>query len=180
MKLGYVSLAGRGATDALIAAVAARLQSQGMRLAGTVQTNLDRPGSHLCDMDLLVLPGGPVLRINQELGESATGCRLDPGALEEAVALSAGRLDGAELVIVNKFGKHEAEGRGFRPLIGEAMLHGIPVLIGVNGLNLAAFQEFVGDLADHLAPDADQIVAWCRREAQKAASPERLRDRQSA
>ena len=55
------------------------------------------------------------LRISQDRGKWARGCRLDAGSLELAVAQVASALDvGADLMIINKFGKHEAEGRGFR------------------------------------------------------------------
>ncbi|MEX5726690.1 hypothetical protein Ga0609869_000043 [Rhodovulum iodosum] len=49
-------------------------------------------------------------------------CRLDPAALETAVGLvAAGLSSGADLLIVNKFGKHEAAGRGFRYVVAEAV-----------------------------------------------------------
>ncbi len=102
MSLAYVSLSGRGETDAFLAAMARRLEDCGFRVAGTVQTNTERDCTHHCDMDVRVLPDGPVIRINQDLGEGSTGCRLDPGALEQAVAEVASRLAGADLLIVNR------------------------------------------------------------------------------
>ena len=42
MRLAHVSIGGRGATDRFLAAVAGRLEDAGVRLAGTVQTNLGR------------------------------------------------------------------------------------------------------------------------------------------
>ena len=60
--------------------------------------------------DVRVPPGDPVLRISQALGPSARGCRLDAAALEVAVGLVSTRLaEGADLLILNKFGKHEAK-----------------------------------------------------------------------
>lgn len=67
---------------------------------------------------------------------------------------------GADVLIVNKFGKHEAEGRGFREAIAEALARDIPVLVGVNRLNLAAFEEFSGGLAVPLLPQEDALCAW--------------------
>lgn len=157
MRIAYVSLQGRGATDACIAAVVAGLQGVGARLAGTVQTNIDRTRDHPCDMDLMVLPAGPVLRISQELGPGARGCRLNGGVLEQAVMQAARHLAGADLLVVNKFGRLEAEGRGFVPLIAEAMERGIPVLVGVNGLNLAAFLGFTDGTARHFTCPIDLL-----------------------
>lgn len=164
MHLGYICTSARGETDRLLSAFAERLLSRGVVLAGVVQTNVECTDSDLCDMDLRVLPDGPVIRISQSLGPGARGCRLDPSALEQAVALVGAALDRApQLLIVNKFGKHEADGRGFRPLIGEAMVRGIPVLTGVNGLNEGKFQAFAGGEANKVAPDLDSLDAWFAR-----------------
>lgn len=169
MRIGYVCKPGRGAVDAVLAEVTERLEGQGLRLAGAVQSNRERPDRALCDMDLRVLPDGPEFRISQDLGNAAKGCRLDPSALEQAVAAASARLAGAQLLIINKFGKHEAEGRGFRDLIAEALARDIPVLIGVNGLNLPAFTEFAGDLAEALPPDAVAVAGWLARHLKAAA-----------
>ena len=161
MPIAYVSLAGRGATDALIAAAVARVQG---RLAGTVQRDVARADRTLCDMELVVLPDGPVFRINQDRGEAARGCRLDGGALEEAVVAVAAGLAGAEALVVNKFGKLEAQGRGYVPLIAEAMGRDLPVLVGVNALNLPDLLAFCDGMALALAPDAGAVADWLSRE----------------
>lgn len=160
MQIGYVSQTGRGASDAVLAEVAALLTAQGLQLAGTVQSNAERPDRAVCDMDVRVLPDGPSFRISQDLGNHAKGCRLDPGALELAVAAATARLDGADLLIINKFGKLEAEGRGFCALIADALGRGIPVLVGVNGLNRAAFERFAGGLAVACGSDPRDIANW--------------------
>ncbi len=160
MRLGYVSLVGRGANDLLLAQVAARAEAAGIALAGCVQLNTDRAGLDDCDMDLRILGGGPLVRINQRLGAGSRGCKLDPGALEAAVAEVSARMTGAQVLIVNKFGKHEALGRGFRPLVGEALAAGMDVVLGVNRLNLAAFLEFAGEFAQELEPEAKAILAF--------------------
>ncbi|MFN3575971.1 MAG: DUF2478 domain-containing protein [Tabrizicola sp.] len=163
MRLAYVTLQGRGRTDALIAVVADRLQMDGLRLAGTVQSNIERPDRRKCDMDLRILPDGPVVRISEDRGDLARGCTLDSGALEQSVAEVQQRLPGADILVVNKFGKREAEGKGLVPVIGDAVELGIPVLVGVNGLNLAAFLAFAGDEAVALPTDIASVVQWCRQ-----------------
>ncbi len=165
MRLGYVSLVGRGGNDVLLAQAAALAEAAGLSLAGCVQLNMDRAGQEDCDMDLRILGGGPLVRINQRLGAGSKGCKLDPGALEAAVAEVGARIGAARVLIVNKFGKHEALGRGFRPLIGEAMAQGMTVVLGVNRLNLSAFQDFAGDLAQELAPDPASILEFMAQSA---------------
>jgi len=162
MKIAYVTLQGRGRTDELIAAVADRLTAKGLRLAGTVQSNHDRPDRKKCDMDLRVLPDGPIVRISEDRGDLARGCILDSGALEQTVFEVERRLDDADILIVNKFGKREAEGKGLTPVIAEALHRDIPVLVGVNGLNLAAFLAFAGEEIEGLATCPDRVADWCR------------------
>lgn len=162
MKLAYVTLQGRGRIDALIAEVASVLTADGVRLAGTVQSNHERPDRRKCDMDLAVLPDGPIVRISEDRGDLARGCTLDSGALEQTVVAVQQRLDGAEVLIVNKFGKREAEGKGLVPVIGDALERGLPVLIGVNGLNLAAFLTFAGEEVSALPTDAPSVANWCK------------------
>lgn len=161
VKLAYVTLQGRGRTDALIAAVADQLQKDGLRLSGTVQSNIERPDRRRCDMDLMILPQGPVVRISEDRGDLARGCTLDSGALEQSVAEVQQRLSSSDILIVNKFGKREAEGKGLVPVIGDAVGLGIPVLVGVNGLNLAAFLVFAGEEAMALPTDVASVVQWC-------------------
>lgn len=160
MKIACTKSPGRGDTDLLLSRLADRLEARGLRLCGTVQTNSERADSGPCDMDVKVLPDGPVIRISQALGRASRGCRLDPQALEAAVGLTEARVGGADVLIVNKFGKHEAEGRGFRAVIAEALGRGIPVLVGLNGLNEPAFEAFTEGVATQLEPDLDTLCAW--------------------
>lgn len=161
MRIAYVSLQGRGRTDQLIAEVADRLTASGLRLAGTVQSNHERPDRKKCDMDLRVLPDGPVVRISEDRGGLARGCILDSGALEQTVHEVERRLDGADILIVNKFGKREAEGKGLAPVIAEALHRGLPVLVGVNGLNLAALLSFAEEDIQGLPTNAEAVADWC-------------------
>ena len=160
MKIAYTKAPGKGDMDALLAQVADVLAGQGLKACGTVQINSECASGGPCDMDVRVLPDGPVIRISQSLGKDARGCRLDPDALEQAIALSQPRLYGSDVLIVNKFGKHEASGRGFRDLIAQALSDEIPVVVGLNALNEEAFTDFTGGIAEEIAPDAQGIAQW--------------------
>lgn len=161
MQLAYVDAPLRGETNRLLAGLAGAALRRGLRVCGTVQFNHDQADGHHCDMDVEVLPAGPLLRISQSLGTGARGCRLNPETLEQAVEITRQRMAaGCDLLIVNKFGKHEAEGRGFRAPIAEALGRGIPVIVGVNGLNRAAFEGFSEGLAQLCAPQEAALAAW--------------------
>jgi len=161
MTLAFTMAPGRGDTDLLLERLAARLAVQGVRCAGTVQINTERADTRPCDMDVRVLPDGPVLRISQDRGPEARGCRLDADALETAVGHVSARLSaGADLLIVNKFGKHEAEGRGFREVMATAVALDVPVLVGLNALNRDAFEAFSGGTARLVTPDLTSLETW--------------------
>ena len=78
MRMGYTLAPGRGDVDLLLAEVAERLEGEGVKLCGTVQINSECETDGLCDMDVRVLPDGPVIRISQSLG--AGGARVSVGS----------------------------------------------------------------------------------------------------
>ncbi|UWQ30971.1 DUF2478 domain-containing protein [Leisingera sp. M523] len=172
MHLAYVMTQERGATDRLLSELAEKLQAKGIRLAGIAQTNVECYDKELCDMDVRVLPGGETIRISQSLGAGARGCRLNPEALEQAVGLVSATLQSdpaPQLMIVNKFGKHEADGRGMRSVIGEALALGIPVISGVNKMNVEPFQAFADGMAVEAGPDLDALVGWAEQAVAETA-----------
>lgn len=171
MHIAYVIGPGRGDTDLLLASVAARINEAGLRTCGTVQVNTACDGDGPCDMDVQVLPDGPVIRISQSLGPEARGCRLDPGALETAIAACEAGLDKAEVLLVNKFGKQEALGRGFRGLMAEALSRDMPVLVGLNALNRQAFFDFTEGAATEVTPERDTIVSWVLQAVEASRTP---------
>ncbi len=166
MRIGYLEHDSRGLTDPVLTNLSVALQAAGLAVAGAVQVTSCDAGTR-CDMDLTILPGGTVIRISQSLGTGSKGCRLDVDALERAVA--AVDLAGADVLVVNKFGKHEAEGRGFRSLIAEALGRGIPVLIGVNAQNRLAFAEFAGALAEPVSMQPALVLDWLLKHSLKKA-----------
>ncbi len=172
VALACVSAQGRGATDKLLAAVVGRLQSEGTKVVGALRAA--RPGVDRgsCDSDLWLLPGGPVVRITQDLGPGSEACRMDAAALKEAAGMVSARLATGmpDLVVVNKFGLSESEGRGFRALIAEALSRGVPVLVGVSDAHRAAFERFADGMSTVLSPDVEAVWHWCRAAAETAAA----------
>ena len=164
--LAWTRVEGRGAADRLMAEVAGQLLTEGWPLAGAVQVNLDAGPGRRARMELHVLATDRVLRISQDLGLGSRGCRLDTGGLEDAAGLAEASLElGPRLVIVNKFGKQEADGRGFRPLIGRALTMGLPVLTSVSAANITEFERFADGMATRLPPRRPAILNWARQTA---------------
>ncbi|MDE3116296.1 MAG: DUF2478 domain-containing protein [Pseudomonadota bacterium] len=156
--------------DALLTEAADRLAAEGYRLGGVVQSSVHRAGRRKCDMYLRDLMSGEEILISLDRGNEARGCRLDADAFARVEVWGERALAaGVDLLVINKFGKEEAQGRGLRPLIAEALLSGIPVMLGVSTLNLYDLQAFAGEAAVRLPAECDAIMAWCRQAAKRRA-----------
>ena len=154
------------AADELLSKVARHLAARGVRVAGFVQDNVPCENRARCDMVLEEMTSGERVRISEDRGEFSRGCRLDVDSLLQAEAVARRSLDQRpDLLVVNKFGKIEAMGGGFRPLIGEAMARGIPILIVVATRNLDAWREFTAGLStDHpIEALAGDLATVCER-----------------
>ena len=98
--------------------------------------------------------------------------RLDqqgPEILKPALRLRAGklaqRLDAArarrpDLLVVNRFGRLEAEGGGMRAEIAAAIADGLALLIAVPTRFLDAWNEFAGGLDTQAPPTEAALSAW--------------------
>lgn len=161
---------GRAPIDALLATVVERLRQDGVRVIGFLQEDDSallggEVGADACStMRLRDLAGGGVMGISQDLGRFSEGCRLDSVALTEA----AGRLEaaleaGADLLVVNRFGKAEADGSGLRPVIARAIADNIPVLVPVREDYATAWANFHGGMAASLPAEAEAVLDWCQR-----------------
>lgn len=162
MQIAYVSSDEEMRTNAVLVAVAATATREGIALAGTTQPPDPDMAHEKCNIVLGLLPDGARRNISLDLGPGATGCRLDAAALEEAVVIVHERLAGAETLIVNKFGKQEAIGRGLVAAIVEACGRGLPVLIGVSPQWREAFLAFAGGKAHELPADEGVVLDWLR------------------
>ena len=159
--LAAIRATGKTPVDTILAEAAAALRSCGVNVRGLLQEEFGgsdetKPVTRLRD-----IADGTLIQISQDLGRNARGCRLDPGALAEA----ARRLEtivegGADLLILNRFGRSESEGTGLRPIIEGAILAGIPVLIAVRDEYAAAWDAFHAGMAVWLPADTKMVVDW--------------------
>lgn len=159
--------------DALMTRCAAGLAASGYRLGGVVQSNVHREGRRRCDMYVKDLLTGEEIKISSDRGNEARGCRLDADAFVRISAWVERALrERVDLLIINKFGKEEAHGRGLRSHIAEALIAGLPVLIGVSRRNLSDLIAFAGDSVTRLAPKPEAMTAWCRHAIEYGALPQ--------
>jgi nucleoside-triphosphatase THEP1 len=149
------------AADQLISELGYKVRDAGITVAGIVQHNQFIRDRTKCDMEVEELASGIVLKISEDRGREARGCRLDRGALSEAGALlSASIENGPELVILNKFGKTEAEGRGLRDTLAQAVQLGVPVIVGVPYRNIEQWRIFAESLAEECPIGSSRPYEW--------------------
>jgi nucleoside-triphosphatase THEP1 len=144
--------------DAVLREFSADMNAHGIRAVGLVQTGECADSS----LSAVLLHSGEKLLLAQDFDSQASGCRLDIGRLQSAGARVAEALDaGADLLIINRFGKRERNGKGLGYLIERARDLGTPVVIAVSHHRLADWAIFAGDTAT-LACERPALDAWWR------------------
>src|ERR1700748_3694432 len=152
--------------DEILRDFAAELNRRGYRAVGLVQL-----GHHCVDDNLsaMLVHTGEQLPMFQDLGSCSAGCRLDGGQLRGAVQQIATAIDeGADLVIINRFGRQEREGKGLTYLVERALSADIPVVIAVPRHRFADWIRFADGMSVKLNCDRDSLHAWWDRVAARS------------
>ncbi len=130
------------AADKFLAEWGYALRSSGLSVAGLVQLNTFERSPGKCDMDVEELFSGTVLQLSEDRGQQARGCRLDHSILAEAAALLDKALDEKpDVLVLNKFGKVEAEGGGLRDVLAKAVELDVPIVVGVPFRNIDQWRD---------------------------------------
>lgn len=144
--------------------IVADCRRRGLRVAGVLQHPVCSDAAGHCDVALEELTTGVWTDLFEDRGPGASGCRLDVAALAEVNGKVARSFDAdPALLVLNKFGKVEAEGRGLLDLVAIAVDRGIPVVIGVPIRNLPAWRAFAGGLSVEFSSDPSEITDWLDR-----------------
>lgn len=138
------------------------LQSQEKNILGVVQAHPEVSYAYGSQMGIIDLSSGAYLSIAQDLGKHNTSCCLDAEAVSNAsTILQAARMQNPDLLIVNRFGKLEAEGTGFADEMLEIMSEGTaPMLTVVAERFLPMWREFTGGLATELEATPTALQHW--------------------
>ncbi len=148
--------------DRLLADFADDLRQSGLRPIGLIQVGRSCRSEHP-RFGVVMLPDGEVVRPVHPVEAYPVGCRLDPGRLAELSKRLTGAIeDGADLVILNRFGRTEAEGSGLLDLVAQAVDADIPVLIAVPDQRFAAWIRFTEGMNVRLACRRDSLDRWWR------------------
>lgn len=161
MKVGVVVRPPDGSQPDSMEGFARILQGQGYLVRGLVQRNSAPTGDCACSMTLVDLDSGRQFQLSQDLGSGSTGCRVDTQALAEASAVLRTAIESeTDLLVVNKFGKLEAQGQGLLDELLAAVSLGIPVLTSVEAALIDHWRSFSGGLAEELSPGCGPLMRW--------------------
>lgn len=156
--------------DTVLRDFAASLNATGFRAVGLVQ--LGRHGVEVPNISAMLLHDGSEIPLLQDLGPYSSGCRLDVGRLLDAGAQVARALDGgADILIINRFGRQECDGQGLRYLIEQALGGDIPVLIAVPRHRFPDWIKFAEGMSVKLRCDRDVLDGWWQGLSARHAVP---------
>lgn len=153
--------------ERLLEEIVRRLRAAGARLAGFTQRtrhSADGGGSYLALVDL---EDGSETPLSAPRGVASTGspraCTVDDSVLATFFTRTARDLErGVDLVVLNRFGRRECEGRGCRDELAAALERDVPTLCVVRESHADAWRAFGGNLVCCLAPDVGAVHAWFR------------------
>lgn len=146
--------------DMLLVRVLSLLRQQGFNLRGLITWRGKDPAGKL-PMLIRDIHTDIVYPISQALGAGSKSCSLDPGALSSAShVLQKALLEQPDLVLINRFGSMEANGRGFASDILNLLVAEIPVLTVVSEQYQQQWQEFTGNAGQLLPLDSEVIFQW--------------------
>lgn len=133
----------------------------GRRIRGLIQDKAPYGRDGTWRRALFDIDSGQCFRIAQQLGTGSVSCSLDTGEMAEASGVLRRALaDGAELVVVNRYGEQEVGGHGFAAEMLDVMASGMPLLTVVSDRYLADWRRFTGDAAVELPPRREAVDDW--------------------
>jgi hypothetical protein len=151
----------RAQVQATLAEFAALSRRRGLRVAGLIEITSDCSSDGCRSLALRDLTDGNLISISQDLGQGAEACNLDPGGLAAACfGVERAIAEGADLVVLSKFGKQEAARSGLRDAFHAAVCAALPIVTAVAPSLSDAWQAFAGPLSTFVAPEISALDAW--------------------
>ncbi|MBT6096598.1 MAG: DUF2478 domain-containing protein [Rhodospirillaceae bacterium] len=141
----------------------AGVKADGVRVGGMVQDVVLRDDGSRERIDTIDIATGKRIVINQSTNESLRNheCSLDVAALTETTSVLRRAVDdGAELIVVEKFGAKEAEGGGLSGDILDVIAAGVPMLVAVPETSLDAWIERTGGLGAQIEFSEQAFRDW--------------------
>jgi nucleoside-triphosphatase THEP1 len=132
------------------------LTSGGYRVAGLIQARLGDGGAAVT-----VLPTGETIALAPTHGTDLHSSRPGPCDLAAAAARIDALIEsGPDLVIINRFGKLEAEGTGLVGEIARALRVDIPVVVAVPEFRFSEWLSFCRGMGVKLPCRSGSLQGW--------------------
>jgi len=148
---------------AILGPFARVIAGRGFRVGGIVQEMLFDTDGHKDGLDAIEIDTGRRIPINRPTKSDRIHgtCSLDHSALAEssgAIRRAVGeRMD---LIVIEKFGEQEQNGRGLAAEILAAISEGLPTLVLVPAIALEEWTRFTGGAGDLLPCRPEALDGW--------------------
>jgi nucleoside-triphosphatase THEP1 len=130
------------------------------RLGGILQKAIFDAEGKIAGLDAINITTNERLAISRP-GNNAGDCGLDVSALAGTSSIIRDAIDNQlDLVLVEKFGELEQDGKGLIDDILQTIAEGIPLVISMSQAALPAWQELSGELGDVLAFEEAAFEQW--------------------
>lgn len=158
-RIAVVQGANSEGVQRLLAEIAAEWRATGIRIAGVTAEAHGLP-DRTCSAGILRdINSGDKFPIYLETAPLGTSCHLDAQGVEAACASLIDQISNSDLVVLSKFGKLEAMGKGLFPAFEAAIAAGRPVMTTVSAKHRSAWQAFIPD-ATYLDADKANLKEW--------------------
>jgi len=159
--LAFVQIAEGGDVDKMFEELAQRLHQMRWRVGGFLQRTIAEPQSRHATMYLENIATHQITMLSQPLGAGSSGCRLNFDVLGQATYELATKINtDYDVLILNRFGKAESEGQGFRSVIAAALEYELPVITAVKPIYREAWDLFAAEFAQELPFELERLLDW--------------------
>jgi hypothetical protein len=161
-RIGAIHGAATADIQKLLARFAERRIAEGLRVAGVIEEPAGGVDCGVCDsLVLRETAGSTIIPITQNLGSGSSSCKLDSAGLAAGCqAVVAAIEQGADVVVLSKYGKIEAEGGGLLDAFRAAAEAGVPCLTGVKPSFSGHFLEYAGGYSQWIEASEAALEAW--------------------
>ena len=135
-------------------------QSLNTRIGGVLQEALFNSEGEIAGLNAIDVSTNRRIPISRPV-KNDDECGLDVSALAETTGIISKAIsDGVDLVVVEKFGEQEQNGKGLIDEILRTIVEGIPLLISIPEAALPIWQERSGELGSVLPFSEEAFQQW--------------------
>jgi len=159
-KIATVTGDDGAAIQALFMSTVAKWRAAGIKAVGVISEAHGLP-DRTCSAGVLrdIVSGNPY-PIFLETVPNGTSCHLDAAGVDDACTSLLDQVAMSDVVVLSKFGKLEAMGRGLAPAFKAALAAGKPMLTTVSAKHRDAWRAFAPDAVFLSAHDATITLWW--------------------